>query len=91
MLNLFLDELDQLSNQGNESHFVSFVLLSLSYVSIIYYRQDLSIVFSDILKIFAKFFRKDIFTFFCDLLLTGVLTSGKMPVVCPKKGLVVET
>ena len=66
-------------------------VVCLSYVLIIHYRQDLSIVFSDILEIFAKFFGKDIFTFFCDLLLTGVLTSGKMPVVCPKKGLVVET
>ena len=66
-------------------------VVCLSYVSIIHYRQDLSIVFSDILEIFAKFFRKDIFTFFCDLLLTGVLTSGIMPVVCRKKGLVVET
>ena len=43
MLDFFLDELDQLSNQGNESHFFSFVLLSLSYASIIQYRQNLSI------------------------------------------------
>ena len=32
MLDFFLDELDQLSNQGDKSHFLSFVLLSLSYV-----------------------------------------------------------
>ena len=43
MLDFFFDELDQLSNQGNESHFLSFVLLSLSYVSIIQYRQTKSI------------------------------------------------
>ena len=39
MLDFFLDELDQLSNQGNESH----LLILSCYVSIIHYRQDLSI------------------------------------------------
>ena len=50
MLDFFLDELDQLSNQGNESHFLSFVLLSLSYVSIIHYRHLLSREFRHFLK-----------------------------------------